>query len=198
MNDWLQVNRAFRRLVLGLGVLTLIMTIGSLFGAFHWTLDVLTHFTLSYVFVLGVCILAGLLLRMRWWAVALFVVGMIPNVVILYPYFVGGGHVTAAEGESLTFLTMNISTEDDHYPMVTDAMLASGADVVALVEVRQDLLDHIAATVSDEYPYVYANPSRHTMGLALVSKIPFADAQLAEISRREKPSAGRSANNIWM
>ncbi len=186
VNDWLRVNRVFRRALVALGLINVVMTVGSLLAPYHWALDVLTHFTLTYTFVLALCVVLALALRLRLVWTGIFVLGLLPNLVILFPYFVGyGEQVSAGPGDAtLTVLNMNISTASDHYEQVTDLMASTEADVVALVEVRQDLLDHIAETLGETYPYVYAKPSRHTMGLAVVSRYPFSRTETAELYRR--------------
>jgi endonuclease/exonuclease/phosphatase (EEP) superfamily protein YafD len=158
--------------ILVLGALNLLMTLGSLLAPLHWTLDLMTHFTLQVSGVLIILLVAGVVLRLRFLWLGLLVIGGMANAWLLYPYFLYETPPVTNDA-ALTVVNLNISTRDDHYSQITDYLLTTDADLVALIEVRQDMLDHLERTLSDEYPYIYAEPSRWTLGLAFLSKTPF-------------------------
>lgn len=165
-----------QRVVIGIGGVFCTLTLASALGALHWTLDVLTMFNPLYLWVLLVCLLLSVAARLHWGYTLAFGVGLSINGFLLAPFFLPPPPQTST-GAPLTLIALNVSTRNDHYPQITDFLREQNADLVVLTEVRQDLLDHIDATLTDIYPHIYAEPSRMTLGLAWLSRQPFTQTQ---------------------
>ncbi len=173
-----------QRVSVMLGVLLALLTVGSLLGRWHWALDVLSHFTIAYAWGLAGCLLLGALLRVNWRYLLVIAAGLVPNLLILLPYYLPPS-VSAAptdDTQVLSLLTINLGTTGDNYQQVTDYVQAADADLLLFTEVRQDFLEHMGATLAADYPHVFAEPSRYTLGLAWVSKTPFQQTEVVRIS----------------
>jgi endonuclease/exonuclease/phosphatase (EEP) superfamily protein YafD len=173
--------KRLKLVILVIGLVNVVMTLGSLLKDLYWAFDVMTHFNVQYVIGLTLALIVGLVVRLNWRWLALFVVALIPNIFILWPYFTPQPVHAAPEREPLTLVAINVSTRSDHYDQVTDYIREVDADITVLLEVRQDLLDHIDEALTDTHPHVYGVPSRFTLGSAFVSKHPFTIADTVQL-----------------
>lgn len=173
----------FLRISLGtLAILFSVLTVGSLLGRYYWALDVLSHYHLQYTVVLTFCVLLLLLLRAqfrRW--LLLPVVALVINLYLVVPFFLPPATTTAAraadESPVLRVMTLNISTSNAGYEKVVTLIRERQPDFVFMSEVREDLLAVLRAELSDEYPYLHAEPSRMTLGVAFLSREPFLSVE---------------------
>jgi endonuclease/exonuclease/phosphatase (EEP) superfamily protein YafD len=176
--------RAMKRLLetisLTLGVLFSILTCGSLLGRLHWLLDLLSHYHLQYTVALTLCLLSLLLLR----SFRLYLVGILAallvNLALLAPFFLPPSTNTArAAGvdSPLRVMALNISTSNAGYGQVVALIRDRQPHIVFMSEVREDLLVLLREQLADSYPYLHAEPSRMTLGVAFLSRQPFLAVQ---------------------
>ena len=165
-----------RTALFSLGLLASALTLGSLLGRFHWTLDVLSHFHVQYTLLLIVAIFGLLWLRsgarrMLWLLPALLI-----NLALLAPFFAPGTRPAEAAGSGastpLRVMSMNISTSTAGYAQVVELIRTQAPDIVYLSEVRPDLGALLQAELGDLYPVQYAEPSRMTLGVAILARNP--------------------------
>ena len=167
----------FRNVLFGVGFLAALLTLGSLLGRLHWTLDVLSHFHIQYTALLLVAVPALLLMRRRWQGLVLLP-ALLVNLFLLIPFFIADEPSSAADNaEPLRVLSMNISTSTAGYPQVVELIRQREPDLVFLSEVREDLVALLQAELTEAYPVQYAEPSRHTLGLAILSRDPAVEVQ---------------------
>ncbi len=176
------------RLALALGLLLSLLTLISLVGRLHWALDVASHFHLQYTVGLALCLLVLVILstgRARWWGAALLPALLI-NAGLLTPFFTPLPAVATAVSPTLRVVSMNISTSSAGYPRVVEYIREREPDFVFLSEVRADLVALIEEELLDDYPYFYAEPSRMTLGLAFLSRHPFAEVETVTMAGRRR------------
>ena len=171
-----------KRIPLGLGLVLSLLTLGSLLGQLHWTLDVLSHFNLQYTLWLMVCIVIGLFIRGRRLAVLALVPALAINLVILGPYFLPSASAASASGTHLRVATINIHTPNSDYKAILNYLTTYQPDVVMISEAEPALIATIQEKMSRSYPYIYDESMRGTLGLALLSRQPFLDTETIPLS----------------
>ena len=168
-----------QKLALILGLLLSILTAGSLLGRFHWLLDVLSHYHVQYTVGLTLCLLGLLLLR----DFRLYLVGMVAallvNLYLVAPFYWPPTAVAQAALTTtpLRVMALNISTSNAGYGQVVDLIRERQPDLVFMSEVREDLLAVLREELTDSYPYLHAEPSRMTLGVAFLSRQPFVKVE---------------------
>lgn len=166
------------KIIIGMGCVFVLVTVGSVLGQVHWVLDVLTHLTMTYAAALGIVVLLSVIRKIhpRW--IVIFASAWLINIGFLAPYFLPSvGTPAPSSAATMTLMTINVSTSNMGYEAVTDYIVEQDADLVLLVEVRDDLVAHLEARLGTAYPYLHAAPSRWTLGLAWLSKTPFSEAK---------------------
>jgi endonuclease/exonuclease/phosphatase (EEP) superfamily protein YafD len=166
-----------------IGALTLLfslLTVGSLLGRFHWLLDVLSHYHLQYTVALTLGL--AILLAMKTFRPYLLIplVALLVNLYLVVPFFLPPPTATAqaaASTERLRVMALNISTSNAGYAKVVALLRERQPELVFMSEVREDLLAVLRAELSAEYPYLHAEPSRMTLGVAFLSRQPFLEVE---------------------
>lgn len=174
------MKRVLQKIVWGLGFLFAIFTLGSLLGQLHWLLDVLSHYHVQYTIGLLGCLLLLLLLRDFRWSLLALVAAFLVNLYLVAPFYASAptpvAHA-ASEAPPLRVMALNISTSNAGYSQVVDLIRARQPDLVFMSEVREDLLAVLREELTDSYPYLHAEPSRMTLGVAFLSRQPFVKVE---------------------
>ncbi|MCE7986758.1 MAG: endonuclease/exonuclease/phosphatase family protein [Caldilinea sp. CFX5] len=173
------MKRVFHRIFLGLGLLFTLFTCGSLAGQFHWTFDLLSHYHLQYTVGLALCLLILLLLRdFRFYLLGV-VAAFLVNLMLVIPFFLPIGPIAqaATAAAPLRVMALNISTSNAGYGQVVELIRERQPDLVFMSEVREDLLVVLREELTDKYPYLHAEPSRMTLGVAFLSRQPFQEVE---------------------
>lgn len=163
-----------QKIFFGIGLFISLLTFGSLLGQLHWTLDVLSHFHIQYTALLLIAVIALLILRDWHWRGLIPLAALLVNLYLLAPFYFTNqpASAVAASGEtqSLRVMSMNISTSNAGYAQVIELLREREPDVVYLSEVRDDLVAMLESELSDLYPIRYAEPSRQTLGVAILAR----------------------------
>lgn len=152
-----------------------LLTVGSLLGRVYWILDILSHYHLQYTVVLTVLLLVLLLLKALRPLLLIPALALLVNLYLVVPFFwppATTAHA-ASDSSALRVMAMNISTSNAGYQQVVALIRERRPDLVFMSEVREDLLAVLRAELSDEYPFLHAEPSRMTLGVAFLSRVPF-------------------------
>ena len=164
-----------------------LLTGASLMGRWHWLLDVASHYHLQYTVALTAGLLI-LLLRGDFRRQLLVpVAALLVNLWLVVPFFLPpGATVAAATNQStpLRVMALNISTSNAGYHKVVALIRERQPDLVFMSEVREDLLAVLRAELSDSYPYLHAEPSRMTLGIAFLSRQPFLTVETVKLNDR--------------
>lgn len=174
MKNWI------RKSVWGLGLLLTGLTMGSLLGQFHWLLDVLSHYHVQYTVGLLGCLLLLLLLRDFRWSLLAFVAALLVNLALVVPFYAAPPTMVAhaaSEAAPLRVMALNISTSNAGYGQVVELIRERQPDLVFMSEVREDLLAVLREELTASYPYLHAEPSRMTLGVAFLSRQPFVKVE---------------------
>lgn len=153
-----------------------ILTSASLVGAWHWLLDLASHYHLQYTIGLGIGLLLLLLRRAVRWSLVIPVLALGVNLWLIAPFFVPATATVVATTQQhtpLRVMALNISTSNAGYHKVVALIRERQPDFVFMSEVREDLLAVLRAELTGSYPYLHAEPSRMTLGVAFLSRHPF-------------------------
>ncbi len=155
------------RWILGAGLLISLL---GLLGE-PWWLELFGHARLSYLW-LGLCLLP--LVRERV-AALLWVSCLAINLMCVLPLYFGGAR-GVAQGK---LLLCNALSQNPTPERVRDLLFREQADVVVLLEVRQELLDLLAPVLA-QYPGQKLLPRADNFGMALLSKQDLTGVQVLE------------------
>ncbi|NJM05755.1 endonuclease/exonuclease/phosphatase family protein [Candidatus Gracilibacteria bacterium] len=158
-----------------------IAAVGAWLGPLHWLGDILA-LVIDYYFLL-----AGLLLLLALWQRRWRAVGLAATILVLTSVqLTSHPRVTPAAlpqgARELRVLVYNIYYLNEDLDAVVASVKASDADIVFLMEYSEAIHEQIGAAFAD-YPYQLIRPSRFTMGLALLSRLPF---EATEVHRNEE------------
>lgn len=176
-----------RKSLWGLGLLLTGLTMSSLLGQFHWLLDLLSHYHVQYTVGLVGCLLLLLLLRDWRWSLLAFVAALLVNLYLVVPFYTAPPTTVAhaaSEAAALRVMALNISTSNAGYSQVVELIRERQPDLVFMSEVREDLLTILRGQLTDSYPYLHAEPSRMTLGVAFLSRQPFVKVETVMLGGR--------------
>lgn len=173
------MKRVFQKIFWGVGLLLTLLTCGSLAGHFHWVFDILSHYHLQYTVGLTLCVLGLLVLRDVRFHLLGLVAALLVNLILVAPFFLSSGPIAQAATTSgpLRVMALNISTSNAGYGQVVELIRERQPDLVFMSEVREDLLVVLRKELTDSYPYLHAEPSRMTLGVAFLSRQPFVEVE---------------------
>jgi endonuclease/exonuclease/phosphatase (EEP) superfamily protein YafD len=159
-------------------------TLGS-FGAFHFLLDLMSHFRCQYLAALSV--LAVLLWRMKspcWAGVALL--SVVHNAILVGPYYlpaggwVGGSATTQSSQPMLKIISFNVHTANRNGSAVLSYLQGSDADLILLTEVDHRWIRELQPLL-DAYPHHVLAPEADNFGIALLSKLPLTKRDVVNL-----------------
>jgi endonuclease/exonuclease/phosphatase (EEP) superfamily protein YafD len=163
-------------LVILLGAPSAMGTVLALFGGFHWSAELFTHFRVQYFCALLLCVLYLLVVRRFRWA-AVYGVAVMVNLLVVLPIFFGKSP-DAGRTADLRVMLMNVNRQTGDSVRVLEAVKRFDADLVLLEEVDEAWLERLAG-LREEYPYRIEQPQPDNFGIALFSRTPLQDAQVA-------------------
>lgn len=169
----IMLKRLLFLLILGLLGCTLV----GFFGRFHWLLDLFAHFRVQYALIALLFLLLARLAKQRMSTrLALLILAI--NLVQIAPYYLPTPFITglaSAETENkptLRVMTTNVNSSIGNEQRAIESILASGADVVAIIELNPTLAAQLAS-IRSEYPFQILQTMENShFGIALLSKIP--------------------------
>lgn len=118
-----------------------VLSIAAFGGRWIWQLDLLTHFRLHYVAVLGIGA-AALLFTNHRWATVLVAGALVVNVVAVAPLFIPAGG-DSPHGASLRVLSFNVKGFATDPEPVLEFLRATDAEVVFLHEANIEWEEHL-------------------------------------------------------
>ncbi|CAN5481848.1 hypothetical protein BH23VER1_BH23VER1_30600 [soil metagenome] len=178
---WIRVLRAASGLVEAGVCLTLALAVAGFFGGLHWALDLLAHFRLQALVVLG---LAGSLLlcirRRAPWGLAA-VAGAVVLAATLVPHLRQEGSPPEPGTATLRLLGYNVMSQNPEKARVLAYFTEQSADVVLLMEVTAEWVDALAP-LAQIYPHRMAAIRSDNFGMLLLSKTPLLDKETHTLS----------------
>ncbi len=149
-------------------------------GDANWLL-VLINRVVPYLFVpVPLFLVWGILSRRS----RLTVVLLIPCLVfvwIYHSYLFPGASRSNHDGLPLTVMTYNVLFSNQDYDSVSNVILTYQPDLVALQEVKVEMMDALKDRLASDYPY-FLMGTENTFGTtAVFSKYPFADSHVLDL-----------------
>jgi len=140
----------------------------GLFGRFHWTLDLFSHFYAQYAAGLLVCALGFFLLRHKKSAAASLLAGLVIVGTILF----SSRPLPPPGTPRLKLLSYNVHTANTRHQDILHFLEFEDADVLFLMEVNEVWMQALRPLES-RYPHRLISPREDNFGIALFSKKPF-------------------------
>ncbi len=174
--------------VIVFGVLFSALTFGSLLSPFYWLFDVFTHFNFHYLLGLAPCFILTLVLGRGRVFPILFVVALLVNAFILFPYFWPRSSPSTTAPvlttAPLRVMSLNVLTDNQEYDRIVAYLRETNADVVFLSEIEPTLSAVFREELRDSYPHLYDESLEGTHGLAFISKQPFIRTETVALDER--------------
>ena len=191
------LESTFRRLIAFVSCGLLAATISPSFGAWHWLLDLASHFRWYYLVATAVALAASLVERRRWPQV-LLAVAVAGNAWTMLPYWLPAppAAVTTAVGSAapppqptapVSVITVNVLQKNQEKQRAVRYLRDRHADLVAVVEV-DDAWAAALESLADIYPHRMVAPRTDNFGLAVLSRWPLAEQRVVEFVAGSYPN----------
>ncbi len=136
----------------------------------------------------------------RWLAVALFGITAIINTWRIWPYSALAGEeierIAANEAElsqCFTALSVNVKVENTGFDQVAAQIEDVSPDLLLLMETDESWVRELDGVLGD-YPFLLTEPQPRAFGMVFASRLPVADARLAENTHRDTPTLYATIN----
>jgi vancomycin resistance protein VanJ len=141
-----------------------------------WQIDLVSNFTAWYFLPAPVLLIVALLLKRHRWALPLVVV-LVISVIKYAPHFVPQAKdVSAANGSTLTVMTMNVLKRNTDWAAVQAQIQAAKPDVIAIQEISDAFLKDIWPALEVTYPYnIHAYSPMEETNIGLLSRYPIVE-----------------------
>lgn len=172
------LKRASVRLLQLAGIGGCALTAFTLLGGIAPVFDLTTHFPVQYFVGLAwIAVIHGIL--RKWRFAAVFGAAALINLLQIAPLFFGGPSKSERDvAADVTFMTVNVLRKNHNHEAVRRAIEHSTPDIVALLEVDQRWITAMA-DLERNYPHSIKEPRDHNFGMALYSRVPLKNAQVA-------------------
>lgn len=173
------VRVLMRRLSTLLSVATValaIVSLATLAARHHWLTDICANLRVQCVIGL-LAVACGSVVTKSWRLFSVQIMLLIFHApwfaVVLFP------DETPTGPPQMTFATANVLTANRRYDEIEAQLLASNADVVAVLELSTPLRDHLQGRFAEQYPYSRESPQNGgNFGIGLYSRVPFQSAEI--------------------
>jgi len=162
-------------------VVLALTSVAGLFGAHHWTLDLINHFRLYFVVSCSAFAALFWLLSCRRLAGLFGILGLL-HALELAPLYLDTPAAPAVGATPLTILHFNAYSQNPRRSEIVTLVSEQSADLVFLFEVEPEwasLLDQLAP----QYTQVVFEPSFDNFGIAALARVPTQSARV----RRDNP-----------
>ena len=174
------------RLIFGFAAIPAFLTALSFLGCLSWQLELMTHFRVQYGALLLVA--TTLLAICRKWRLAIFLgVFILANLLFLFPHVYPREVSGTTDGPKVRLALLNINSRNESFEKVRDFISLSEADVLVIEEVTEKWMEELEV-LRLGYPYIAGEPSEGNFGIALFSRIPLEEANIAELGDVGVPS----------
>ncbi|MEJ2266892.1 MAG: endonuclease/exonuclease/phosphatase family protein [Anaerolineales bacterium] len=160
-------------------------TAAGFLGRSWWIFDLASHFRAQYFVLLGVSAIVFLLER-RYAPGILAATFSLVNLGFLLPFY-RKRTANSRQGKVYRVLLANVLRINQSYDLLRQLVRSSNPDLIALVEISQEWMQALAPIRAD-YPYEKCVVRSDDYGLALLSRIPFKDAEIHYFGGAERPS----------
>jgi endonuclease/exonuclease/phosphatase (EEP) superfamily protein YafD len=187
------VMESLGRFLVGTVALILVgANVGTLLGllaGIGWPAELFSHFPVQYAIAQAAGITFCLALRPRWLGFAsLPLLGL--NVWLLAPYYFTWNGASAAAPDhdpTLRVMTVNVNVNNRHADLILQAIETEQPDIVAMIEMTPDLWQMLPPEFHRRYPYRASELDVDAFGIALLSRLPFAEHDIYHFGTYGRP-----------
>ena len=159
----------------------------SVFGSFHWTLELSSHFLPHYCVALTLCFIALLYFRDRNWCIVAAVGALLTAAPIVPWYFGGDKAQTPADGTPLRILQSNVYTANTQSGRLLELVKVENVDVAVLQEVDGRWLEELEP-LKATLPEMKAIPREDNFGIGIWSRLKLEQVQEVDLGPFEVPT----------
>ncbi|MBN8249354.1 MAG: endonuclease/exonuclease/phosphatase family protein [Verrucomicrobia bacterium] len=172
-------------LVESAGLLGILATVATLFGAAHWLPELTTHFRVQLAVALGVLAIGALSAR-RGILTALLAAAAGFHAV---PVFLAARPTppAAPAGPRVRLVSLNVHTANRAFGRVLDYLRQEDPDLILLLEVDAHWMRELAI-LTNGYPTLVADVREDNFGIALFSRRPLTAPEVVMLEGSEVPS----------
>lgn len=187
----LWIARLARLMVVVLAVFTLV----NLVAADAWWIRVFDFPRLQFAILLGLAIVLLLVTRSQrlkiWLPIALVALGF--QLYQIAPYFSlapkqAVDAPSCAEGDRLHLVSLNVLQSNRDFDAAIEYVQGESPDLFLAMENDEAWTDAFSAALDTEYPHSLKIPQANTYGMALWSRMPFAEVERNELAGGGTPS----------
>ena len=148
-------------------------------GAWHWLLDLVSHFR-GYLLAAAVLGLGGALLRPRRWTLTLLGAAVAVNAWPMLPFWLPAPPATAAaDAVPLELVSLNVHRVNRDTGRTVDYLRKARPDVAVILE-PDDAWASALHGLADVFPHRVVEPRPDNFGIAVLSKWPLADHDVVD------------------
>jgi len=145
-----------------------------------WLADLAANLRFQLVMAGSVGLAAAVLLKHRVLAAVQLLLLMFHGSWFLHPVECAPHAVGPAD---VTVTTINVYRMNLQYDRISSALRKQSADVIAVLEICDALLDHLRKELAGSHPYVLARPQNDgNFGIAIFSAFPLDNAEIFSLS----------------
>jgi endonuclease/exonuclease/phosphatase (EEP) superfamily protein YafD len=146
-------------------------------GAWHWVLDLFSHFRIQYFWVLLAVGAYMFLLRRRAWAVTSLALAAV-NAALILPFYLSRPAPLNHGTGPLRVMLVNVNYQTGSPQKVLDTIRAHDPDFIVLQEITHAWFSAVAPALSNGYPHCERELREDPFGIGLWSKHPFTGTVL--------------------
>ncbi len=160
-------------------------TVAGFLGRLWWIFELASHFRAQYFLFLLACGFLFLIGKRRWPAILTGVFALI-NLSLIIPLYIAGSFAHSGD-RMLRAMLINVNLSNRAYGTVRTFIRSLDPDFIVVVEVTPRWMNELEKMQAD-YPFSRGLRRSDNFGVALFSRMPFANAQIQHIGQAEVPS----------
>jgi len=174
------------RIIIWFGLLGSLLSLGSVFSAHHLYFDLLSHFRIQYIVLISSVLLVAIVIKRFYSALALVGCLAIHVFAVVESELVKYERVEA-NSQTVRVMTSNLLASNVRWEDQIEYIQRINPDIVVFQEYTQTWQQPLNEGLNN-YPYRVEDATFHPFGIALYSKLPFADFGLPPLVDKNNKS----------
>ena len=157
-----------------IAVLGFLVALAPLFGKYHWTIDLLSHFQVQATF--GLFLLLFITLCLKKWksSTAIFALLLLP-IFHLLPLIKSQKTPSQKDATTISITTLNVLSSNQDHKAVIDFLKKTDSDLLVLCETTQAWTQALTEAFSDTHPHHTSHPQEDAFDALTLSKFPLTE-----------------------
>ena len=165
----------------------LAVTLAGSCGAWHWLLDLASHFRLYY-FLLSTLCLIGICRQKRRVSKCCLGLAVAWNGGLLLPYYLPTSQPAVPPlATTVSIISLNVYTANQDKPAVVGYLRDRQPDLIVVMEIDAEWAAALQE-LNDLYPHRILQPRSDNFGIGLFSKWPLTEPRIVEFAGTDLPS----------